>query len=1230
MCGIFFWAKRNGSVDTTLAAKALQSMHHRGPDYQALGVWDGSSFNLHSDIDKVAKNGIDSKEKIPFVIGHTRLSIIDLSPMGNQPMCTPDGQILSFNGTIYNYIELREQLKNEGISFQSNSDSEVLLQWLYRFGVNRNADLNGSWAFTFVDVNDNKVTLSRDPYGERPLYYYNDDENYIVASEIKAIYIALKNPTRSFEPSYVAAFLAYNYWSGVDPTQTFYSEIRRLAPGTNLTIDLGSFNSEETVTHSLDTHISHPPNPEQIFNDLKRAVNIRLRADVPIGVLVSGGIDSSIIAALIDKDEISRKNIIFYTANFDETISSDRPFAEQLAQDLGFSLRKIDVPYAKQAIDNYEKLVQKYDQPIPIDGSTMSESLILQVMAADGIRVVISGTGGDEVFGGYSDTYIEGALSELLSKNKFIQTVQFALMAVKSYWTTTAALMLFLVNRFKEKRRDNSPYRNLLPFINSDYRLVFKNVMEQYWAKSAHHISLNALQQKDCINGRLSNYVSWGDTNSMTMSMEIRCPFLDPTLIKYVNMAVKDKYAEGFNKISLRKAMPASISKKITWRRQKQGFTYAFQKFDHANKQYMLKTIRDSNILHKLFDVDEILKNLTGHPLKFRLIRGLFALAIFSASNSCELENVDKNLLFPRPRNKKGVNDIKIVSLNGYILPRLFWWAIQGKKILLFEINPLFKINTKPLNWVASLLIKLNIVEEITHAFPNLKRWTDQGAPAYQLDIFQKAEPWMNRFYDFKKMDKLLGKFALTYKHATCNLIGQKLVRPILFDKILGLTVENPPEFAGFDLDAIELYRDIYKSSPKYSVVPGKIIRRIVNSIYLIGGLAKMVAFILLRLRIFSTPRETVKLGADFIGDPRDKAIYALAGDQTQVILIPRNQSYWDINKEKFPGYRVENLNSGFFTIGSGLSQISACFKESLFLFYHLNSRSPDLFLAMIRLEYKATLYAALFQKFGFKNFWGRDDYNGEHILRSQALRKQNCRSLGLNHGFPVLASLIPHNRYIDFDVYFTFGIHAYEKYYKDTWPENMQICAAGTFAMNKDRLKIKLSKDKPKDIIIFLKIGFWTIEEDAILEQMVEDIANAFQDRHVFVKFKSWRGGNAEKISILETHWAAVTKNVTVVAHGEDPYDLFAKATYVITDPSSIGAEAIQFGMNSLILDFPSWESLIFRDFPEICFLSTKKAIQRIMSIESGTYIYPREKFESLISSPEKSIEEIVKSWMI
>jgi asparagine synthase (glutamine-hydrolysing) len=638
MCGIFIWVNRKRDVTPSLAAEALATMKRRGPDWQGMYLWNDGKPGSRHEISTVRDARSVHNAPQHLIMGHARLSIIDLSDAARQPMIAPDDSVLCFNGTIYNYIELRKQLEKAGERFETQSDSEVLLHWLRRHGTGRMNDLNGNWAFAFFDPRARKIAFSRDTYGERPLYYYQDEDNFIAASEIKAIFTALKSRVRVLDGSRVSSFICHQNWPHADASRTIYRDIRRMEPGTSMIFDLDSHTAKFSFTHDLTQKFQADPDPKNIWGDFQQAVEFRLRSDVPIGVFVSGGVDSTSVAAAVCAAQHRPSDITFYTAKFPGQISQDLHFARTVAENLGIDLREIEIPYSNDAVAQLEKLSFQYDQPVPFAGTTLSESILYEAIAGDGVRVALTGTGGDEVFGGYGNEYIEAALTQLTAERDFIQLGRSLSDAISGKWTTLPAVGAYLRDRLKGARPKNKMFMILASAAKGRFREFIENCGIYYWAKDAFRIPLPELQMYDSLHGRLASYVTFADNNAMMSSIEARCPFMDPNLAKYMHLPVRDKYKGDFNKYALRTAMPDIVGQSVIWRRGKQGFTYLFEQFYQSNKAMIYDNIRQSPILNEMFDMPATLRAIDGIPLHRDFVLHMFSLSKFCEFQECAFD----------------------------------------------------------------------------------------------------------------------------------------------------------------------------------------------------------------------------------------------------------------------------------------------------------------------------------------------------------------------------------------------------------------------------------------------------------------------------------------------------------------------------------------------------------------------------------------------------------------
>jgi asparagine synthase (glutamine-hydrolysing) len=374
MCGIVGIVSRNGAQpDAARRAGALASLSHRGPDgegqYGDRGVW----------------------------LGHRRLSVIDLSAAGAQPMATPcGGLVISYNGEVYNFRDLAAALSIEGL--RSRSDTEVVLRAVERIGVDAFARLNGMFAFAAYDRERQRLWLVRDRLGIKPLYYRLTGDRLVFASEIKAIY-ALTGETAACD---VAAIHEWLYYENTLADRTLHAGVRQLLPGHYLLLDISTFTTETRRYWAL-TDVAEPP--RRIVGDviaetrrlLDQAVRRQLVSDVPVGVFLSGGVDSSAIAAFASRHYGGR--LATYSAGFDDRSGVDeRPKARRLATLYGTDHHEVEIGGGGVA-EMVERMVRHHDQPFA-DAANIPLYRLASAISGR-IKVVLQGDGGDELFGGY-------------------------------------------------------------------------------------------------------------------------------------------------------------------------------------------------------------------------------------------------------------------------------------------------------------------------------------------------------------------------------------------------------------------------------------------------------------------------------------------------------------------------------------------------------------------------------------------------------------------------------------------------------------------------------------------------------------------------------------------------------------------------------------------------------------------------------------------------------------
>ena len=407
MCGIAGIVQANASPEV-LADKAKRmanAIYHRGPDSD--GVWASLTH--------------------PLALSHRRLSILDLSPLGNQPMLSPSGNsVIAFNGEIYNFSSIRSNIEKAGIVFRGHSDTEVLLAAIDHYGFDTAIEkAKGMFSIAHWDAVSGKLRLARDRIGEKPLYYGIINNCFVFASELKAIYQLYPAKELAIDLNALNSFLRYGY---ISAPQTIFSGICKLPPGFKLELDIGAWTKSKSsiddflvstpywrvADHITNTRAYNDSEADVALKDfdqlLNKVIQEQSTADVPLGAFLSGGIDSSLVSAVLQAQ--SQRAIETFTIGFHEKEFNEAVHAKQIAQQLGSSHNELYLS-AKDALEVIPSLPQIYDEPFA-DASQIPTYLISK-FARSKLTVCLSGDGGDELFLGYN-RYSEGERFSRLSK----------------------------------------------------------------------------------------------------------------------------------------------------------------------------------------------------------------------------------------------------------------------------------------------------------------------------------------------------------------------------------------------------------------------------------------------------------------------------------------------------------------------------------------------------------------------------------------------------------------------------------------------------------------------------------------------------------------------------------------------------------------------------------------------------------------------------------------------
>lgn len=499
-------------------------------------------------------------------LGHRRLSIIDTSNRGHQPMQFEHLQIV-FNGEIYNYQELRAELKTAGYQFQSDSDTEVLLKAYHHWGINCVNRLNGMWAICIYDSQHKTLFLSRDRFGIKPFYYYHKGQTFVFASELKAIRPLVKDLKVN---TTALNYFFYQKYIGAD--LTIYENCYKLKPSENIIYNLDTHHIHKSSYYSLSDSLQQQSQRslkerlEEVAGLLTDAVIKRLVADVPVGSFLSGGLDSSLISAIIARD---RQNFQTFSIGFQDKSYDEIPFSKTVAE---YIRTRHHIEYLEIDEPLIERVVGHMDEPFG-DASILPTTLLSE-MTRRHVTVCLSGDAGDEVFAGY-DSYKAYQYARVISAGLIKACSPFVNMLPPSDKKLTLA---FKIQKFTEDYHPN-PWRRHLDwmgtFTDRDRQTLLQElyICTDYFIGPAEANTLTGMQMNDFQRYLPEDILKKVDAASMMHSLEVRVPFLDHRLVPIV-MSLPSCYKIRFLKTKwLLKRLASDLLPTEIIHRKKRGFT---------------------------------------------------------------------------------------------------------------------------------------------------------------------------------------------------------------------------------------------------------------------------------------------------------------------------------------------------------------------------------------------------------------------------------------------------------------------------------------------------------------------------------------------------------------------------------------------------------------------------------------------------------------------------------
>lgn len=581
ICGIWKYGEPVSVDEKELINRMNQRQKHRGPD-------DGGIFS-------------DGK----VVLGHRRLSIIDLSNAGHQPFCYNEKFWLIYNGEIYNYLELRTELQKEGYLFKTKTDTEVVCAAYDCWGAKCFERFNGFWALAIYDAQKQTLCLSRDRYGVKPLYYYSDGNRFLFASEIKAIVCDSRIP-RKVNKRVISDYLVYGLTDHTN--ETFFQGIYAFPPASyaiisqNVSLDFVKYYNLN-INYQLKSEKDAKGDIKEFRKLFHKSIKLRLRADVEVAALLSGGLDSSAIVCAANK--MYEKSLKTYSASFQGFRLDETEYIDAVLDYTKITGKKL-TPTANDFWSDIDQLIYLQDQPFGAASAYASYYLMRQIKK-DGIKVILDGQGSDEILCGYRKSRVY-FIKKLLQSKRYLSALREALCSINQFATSDNIHMDLLKIYgilLKKGEEDNN-------FIQSKYRKARYNY-------SAEEFILN-----DITKISLPSILRGTDRISMNFSIEDRLPFLDYHLVDFsIALPLQDKIKNGWSKYIMRKAL--DLPKKVKYRKTKIGFVSPEEEWlKDLDKEIILIFENDDFRSGEFVDREAILNNwetIISNPAKMCLFR---------------------------------------------------------------------------------------------------------------------------------------------------------------------------------------------------------------------------------------------------------------------------------------------------------------------------------------------------------------------------------------------------------------------------------------------------------------------------------------------------------------------------------------------------------------------------------------------------------------------------------
>jgi len=601
MCGIFGQINfNNKDVKKKDLISMSEKMIHRGPD----------DIGIHLD-----KN---------IGIGMRRLSIIDLDG-GHQPISNETDDIyLVLNGEIYNYKELRLELEELGHVFKTNTDVESIIHLYEEYGLSCISKVNGMFSFALYDKRKEIIWIARDRLGIKPLYFFQDSDTFLFSSDL----VALNKITKQEVDEYsIMQYIGYSY---VPAPNTIYQNIFKVMPAQQILIERNKVTKSIywEINEEINNSLKENEASQRIIDILSNSLKIQTRSDVPIGYLLSGGIDSSIVASY-SREVRPDINISSYTIDYDKKNSDDAKYAKIISKIIDSEHNEIKIDSNKQIVE-LQDLISKIDEPVA-DGAAISTFILSKCAKKNGVKVLLSGAGGDEIFGGYS---------------RYFPNTRFSaewITELPSIIKLPILFPLYFFNKSMFWRLSKTSHNFIYTISGFSYDLILKaskkkalldKMIDKFEAfnETIKTRNVRSKMLEDISNYLPNNILSITDKATMACSVEARVPLLDHNLVEFALSIPEDiSFPNSSPKKLFGRTFKKFIPKEII-SRKKDGFGMPIHEWienwaEDINKELTFHLMPE---IDNLFDIEVIKKHLTNNVLRRRSAQTLFSLYVLN------------------------------------------------------------------------------------------------------------------------------------------------------------------------------------------------------------------------------------------------------------------------------------------------------------------------------------------------------------------------------------------------------------------------------------------------------------------------------------------------------------------------------------------------------------------------------------------------------------------------